>query len=273
MRFNWVFIRGLMSGSAHWSQFLEYFESQFPEDCIHTPDILGNGKNHFMVTPLKVHGNLSGIRNQVFNSEKKIIVGFSLGGMLGLEWAKAHPDEVAGLILINTSVNRSKFYQRYRPKAFLKTILAAFIKDPFQREEKILDLTSTLSRKEKKIVAKEFAEIEKRHPTKAFNFFRQLIFASQVKLEEKLIHFPVLILNSKGDQIVHTSCAGKIAEVLNVPLITHPYAGHDLTLDDPKWVIEQIQTWLKAQEVGEPHLCKKSKSVIVEPRVYEGHPG
>ncbi len=273
MRFNWVFIRGMMSGSAHWLKFLEYFQEQFPEACIQTPDILGNGKNHFMETPLKVHGNLRGIRNQVLNSDKKIIVGFSLGGMLGLEWAQAHPDEVAGLILINTSVNRSKLYRRYRPKAFLKTILAALIRDPCRREEKILDLTSTLSRHEKKIVAKEFAEIEKRHPTKAFNFFRQLIFASQVKLEKKLIDFPVLILNSKKDQIVHSSCAVKIAQALNVPLITHSSAGHDLTLDDPKWVIEQIQIWLKAQEADELQLNKKSKSLILDPRINEGHPG
>ena len=38
-------------------------------------------------------------------------------------------------------------------------------------------------------------------------------------------------------------CSLRLASSWAVPLILHLHAGHDLPLDDPEWVIDQIQRW------------------------------
>jgi predicted alpha/beta hydrolase family esterase len=48
------------------------------------------------------------------------------------------------------------------------------------------------------------------------------------------------VLASRDDKMVSPKCSEDIARYYNANLIEHPSAGHDLTLDDPSWVTEQI---------------------------------
>jgi pimeloyl-ACP methyl ester carboxylesterase len=54
----------------------------------------------------------------------------------------------------------------------------------------------------------------------------------------------VLILSSRQDGLVHVNCSLAIASRWKCPLQLHPTAGHDLVLDDPDWVIKEVQRWL-----------------------------
>ena len=49
---------------------------------------------------------------------------------------------------------------------------------------------------------------------------------------------------SRQGQLVASQCSQSIAGVWGCPLRWHPTAGHDLPLDDPQWVIDQIQQWV-----------------------------
>jgi hypothetical protein len=51
-------------------------------------------------------------------------------------------------------------------------------------------------------------------------------------------------LNSLGDRMVAPACTEAIAKRWNVESKTHPWAGHDLPLDDPEWVIAMVVEWL-----------------------------
>lgn len=53
----------------------------------------------------------------------------------------------------------------------------------------------------------------------------------------------MLVLNSRSDRLVSHLCSEAIARRLNLPLRVHATAGHDLPLDDPQWVAEQIADW------------------------------
>ena len=54
---------------------------------------------------------------------------------------------------------------------------------------------------------------------------------------------PVLVLNGGGDRMVDPRCSQALAEGWSVPLRVNPDAGHDLTLDQGEWVLEQIGSW------------------------------
>jgi hypothetical protein len=43
---------------------------------------------------------------------------------------------------------------------------------------------------------------------------------------------------------VDSRCSHAIARGWHCALALHPHAGHDLPLDAPQWVLEQVQQWL-----------------------------
>jgi predicted alpha/beta hydrolase family esterase len=80
----------------------------------------------------------------------------------------------------------------------------------------------------------------KKRPIRKDNFFRQLIAAARYNLSEFKPRVPITVLSSKGDQMVHPSCSEALAEHWDLPIITHPSAGHDLGIDDPEWLVKTI---------------------------------
>ncbi|MEI6473549.1 MAG: hypothetical protein WCO20_12995, partial [Holophagaceae bacterium] len=56
---------------------------------------------------------------------------------------------------------------------------------------------------------------------------------------------PTLLLLGAGDRLVDPQCSRKIAARWGCALAVHPWAGHDLTLDDTPWVADRVRDWLE----------------------------
>jgi pimeloyl-ACP methyl ester carboxylesterase len=52
---------------------------------------------------------------------------------------------------------------------------------------------------------------------------------------------PVTVLVGARDTFVDPRCSAALAGWLGVTPSIHPDAGHDLTLDAPAWVVDQIE--------------------------------
>jgi len=46
---------------------------------------------------------------------------------------------------------------------------------------------------------------------------------------------------SENDHFVSSSCSKNLAKSWGCELHIHPWAGHDLPLDDPDWIIEHLR--------------------------------
>jgi len=55
---------------------------------------------------------------------------------------------------------------------------------------------------------------------------------------------PTLVLSGSGDRLVAPECSVALEQHLGAVHHRHPTAGHELTLDDPAWVIARVQVWL-----------------------------
>ncbi|KHD88781.1 MAG: hypothetical protein OM95_06535 [Bdellovibrio sp. ArHS] len=245
---EWVLIRGIVSEEFHWWDFLPEMKARFPQDRLHTPDIIGNGKFYHKTTPWRVQPNIEGLRSQVPQDNKKILFGFSLGGMLSLEWAHAYPDEVRAVVLVNSSLNNSPFYHRMTLGAFINIARLATVRDPVVKEERVLKMTSVLPEERIKKIAPIWGERSQQYPLRPANFLSQLALASQIPQRQKP-EVPVLVLSSEQDRVVHPSCSERIAKTWDLPLIRHPHAGHDLFLDDPHWILNQLENWLDKEKI------------------------
>lgn len=253
-----ILLRGLLRERRHWEQVPQLIRQQYPDVEVLTPDLAGNGARYLEESPTTVTAMVSDLRAELLLTEQReaepiILVAISMGGMIATQWAKEYPDEVAGLVLINTSFKRfSRLGQRFNPKwrgPLIRFLLAPHT--PYEKEQLILELTSNHRAEDEELLARwtRYAQ-ESIQPSR--NLLRQLWAAGNYKGESHAPLDNVLLLASSLDQLVNVECSKAITLHWNCPLALHPTAGHDLSIDAPNWLVEQLADVIeKAQAPAE----------------------
>ena len=132
---SWLLIRGLGRESRHWGDFPEKLRTQFPNSTLHLLDLPGTGKSADQ-RPAWSIPKLTGQTRKHYRdiimsareSKRQVgLIGISLGGMVSLEWATQFPNDLDGVVIINSSVGKFNGpLQRLRPKA-LKHLLRSLL--------------------------------------------------------------------------------------------------------------------------------------------------
>lgn len=240
---TWVLLRGLIREQRHWEDFPEAMASAFPDQCIVTVDIAGNGARYKETSPHTVAGLMESARHDL--QQRGIappyhLLAISLGGMIAMEWMVTHPDEITQGVLMNTSLSAfSRFTERLSPRQYRKIINGFLTSDLYERENLILEITSNL-RADHADIALRWASYATQYPISRSNALRQLYAAARYKQPYRQPTQPLHLLTSAEDKLVNASCSFEVAKRWGLPIYQHPLAGHDLPLDDAQWVIEQL---------------------------------
>ena len=254
---TWVFLRGLARESAHWDGFPDYYAQAIHGARVCPVDLPGNGQHWRLPSPLSVRETMETVRQEalaLMQAQRQggnpfYLFTISLGSMLAVEWAHRYPDELAGAVLVNTSLRGlNPLHQRLSLHVWPLLARIAATMDIAQRERLALAMTSARQCSDDGLIQNR-VNIHRRHPVQPKNLFRQLWAAARYHAPQEKPSIPLLILNSLGDRMVSPACTGAIAKFWNMEPKTHPWAGHDLTLDDPKWVIQEVGAWLEGQHL------------------------
>ncbi|GAA4347419.1 alpha/beta hydrolase [Variovorax defluvii] len=244
---TWVLMRGLTRESAHWGSFLGKLQARFPGDRIVALDLPGNGRLRGMPSAGRIEDTVHACREQLDAlgiAPPYRVLAMSLGAMVAVEWAARHPRELAGCVLINTSLRPfSPFYRRLRPTryaALLGLLLARA--DGREREAAILRLT-TRHPEGGTAVLDDWAAIRAARPVSAVNALRQVLAAARYRAPPVAPPVPLLVLAGARDGLVHPGCSRRLARRWGTAIAEHPSAGHDLPLDDGDWVVDQVARW------------------------------
>lgn len=250
---NITLIRGLSREKFHWGEFSKDLQISFPQSDIEMLDLPGNGDWAAEKCPLSPRAVVDFLRKQsrfIQNRRKTNIIAVSLGAMLAHQWSISHSEEIESLVLINTSLRPSPFYHRIKPTGLLKMISAARTQELFEREKKVLELTTNLLGPTIDRLASEWAERAKFVRTSGENTLRQLIVAAQMRRDSTSPPVKTLILSSRGDALVDPIASVAIANEWGGPHRIHPSAGHDLTLDAPEWTLAQLKDFYSSLDRG-----------------------
>jgi pimeloyl-ACP methyl ester carboxylesterase len=256
---TWVLLRGLSREARHWGSFPETLARAIPDARLLAPDLPGNGTLCAQRSPLRVEAMAEAIRTRLIAqgiAPPYHLLAMSLGAMVAIAWAARHPDEIAGAVLINTSLRRfSPFYRRLRPGNYPRLLgLALGRGGDRDWEQAIFALTSRQAEATPRAdeVVEKWLAYRREHPVALANALRQLIAALRYRAPSARPPVPMLILTSRHDQLVDSACSRELARRWQSPLAVHPHAGHDLPLDDGDWVAQQIGRWLATRpERGE----------------------
>lgn len=238
---TWILLRGLGREAGHWLDFRRHLAGVLPHRRIECIDWPGSGDYVALPSPCSIEAGVEHLRAVCRARALKppyVLVGISMGGMASLYWLAHYPDEVAHAHVINTSVGGiSYWYERMRPGAMLR-LLAASV-SPQRRDRSVFGLTTSLCRDRDGTLRRWYA-IAAQRPVSRCNLIRQIVSAARFS-QRKPEHAERLTLYVSGDdRLVSPMCSHDIARLWDVPLIEHPAAGHDLPLDDARWLSDQL---------------------------------
>ena len=243
----WVLLRGLTREQRHWGAFVPALQAAEPAARIVTLDLPGNGARHRKRSPARVEAMAGHCRHAMHAlgiAPPYRVLAMSLGAMVATAWSMQHPNEIAALVLVNTSLRPfSPWHQRLRPRNHAALLrLALMQRDPLARERTILALTSNAVSHDERLLPC-WAAYRCECPVSAANTLRQLWAAARFRAPCARPSEQVLVLASARDGLVDSRCSIALARAWGCTLATHPWAGHDLPLDDAEWVVVQIRDW------------------------------
>jgi len=258
---TWVLLRGLAREACHWGDFPALLAAHSPHTRVVTVDLPGNGEANASRSPADVPSIAEACRDTLRQRGLQPpfgVIAMSLGAMVTVDWAHRHPHELARAVLINTSLRPfSPFHQRLRPSAWAPLLTAALSRDPLRREQAVWQLTSHRPPQDREAIVASWARLSRERPVQLSNALRQLLAAARYRAPATPPRVPMLLLCSARDGLVHPACSRAVAHGWTLALETHPWAGHDLPLDDPAWVVGQVvgSPALKPLQADGPAAC------------------
>ncbi len=250
---TWLLLRGLTREAGHWGRFPQQLQAALPGAHILAIDLPGNGTLHLQPSPSSIPEMVTACRTELAArgvTGPVHVVAMSLGAMVAVAWAAAHPEELCGCVLINSSLRGiSPMQQRLQPTSWLPLLSVPLRRTARGREVVVLRLTS---RRAPPAVLDEWAELARRRPVSTRNALRQLLAAARFQAPASRPSVPLLVLCGGQDSLVSPECSLALARRWDLPVHLHPDAGHDLPLDDGAWVAARIRDWAAALESVPP---------------------
>jgi pimeloyl-ACP methyl ester carboxylesterase len=253
---SWVLLRGLTREARHWGT----LPQQIAQMLTQTPgleakqvlalDLPGNGAFCGQASPRSVRAMVDFARQQLRErglAPPYSLLAMSLGGMVATDWAQHYPQEIARLVLVNTSLRAfSGMAERLRTQNWGRLALLAarwrFAGQAESVERAIHGLTcQRLDTRAEDIAA--WAAIRRDTPVSAANAGCQL-WAAAIFDGAAAPRCAVLVLSSQGDRLVNPRCSARLASAWHAQHEQHPWAGHDLPHDDPEWLCQRLALWL-----------------------------
>ncbi|WP_028081769.1 alpha/beta fold hydrolase [Solimonas soli] len=246
---TWVLLRGLIRDRRHWGEFAQRFAAGLGGADVLALDLPGNGELNHQDSPTTIAGMVAYARAELGRrgiAPPYRLLAMSLGGMVATAWADAHPQEIAAMVLVNTSLRPlSPFWQRLRPQAYPTVVRLLLNPDARHGEAAILRLTSSRAA-ERSVVLDDWIAWRLARPVSRGNALRQLLAALRFRAPRRAPAPPTLVLVGLGDRLVDPRCSQRLARRWQCAIAAHPDAGHDLPLDDADWVIAQVRGWTHA---------------------------
>ena len=235
-----VLLRGLTRESRHWGLVPEMIQQKTGRKVI-TPDLPGFGEEENAIPPHSIRQAMEMVRQKAGFQGPIDIVGLSLGGMIVYEWLRHYPGELNSFVLINSSFGScSPFYKRLRWQIYRDIVELTLIQVPRERERKILEIVANNAERREEVFL-DWVKIAQERAWKPVHILKQLASAAIYRPPIAPVSgVPGLVISALGDRLMDPSCPKKMAELLKLPMVSHPWAGHDLGVDDPQWLVDRL---------------------------------
>lgn len=277
---TWFLFRGWIRHHGHWFGFDRALADQLNargtanSHTVHALDLLGNGDYLHCASPKTISKQAAFIESRIQDLDSGgdiYVIALSLASLVVMQALISGPapdisitaksekekrcwrERVKGIVLINPSARgESYFWQRLRPRVWPAVVKYVLCFNPWLLEADLVKLTINNQSIRVPVLACNRKLLDT-FPISRVNALNQLVSASRFSIKHFPAHSPspLLVLSAKEDRLVSWSCGAKLAKRMGGDFGLHPSAGHDLTTDDPAWVLDQINAWRQSLRVPE----------------------
>lgn len=241
---TWVLLRGWTRDARHWNGLAERLAVAAPDTRVLAIDLPGTGRANKVRSPWTIGGITQHVRTALRAADAGppySVLAVSMGGIVATDWAAKWSAEVEAAVLINTSMRPfNPPWERLRPSAYRSLIRAT--RAPIALSERtILQLTSRRLFDDAELLDR-WTSLRLTNPVRRLDALAQLTAAARFRAPRENPFRAVLLLTSARDALVDTRCTLAMGHAWRCEVRSHPFAGHDLPLDDPDWVIAQASS-------------------------------
>lgn len=251
---TWVLLRGLTREHGHWGGFPALLRQRLGSASVLTPDLPGNGRLHHLASPTRIDEMTRWYREELKrlgHAPPYRLLALSMGAMVAIEWMRVDPEAIEGCVLVNTSLRPfDPWWRRLRPANYGALLSLAWPgRSTDAHERTILRLTSRHPAAAAEALD-AWIRLRSTRPVSRANALRQLFAAARFSAPGAVPDVPLLVLASRRDALVDVGCSLRLAQRWGAEIAVHPDAGHDLPLDDARWVCEQVARWANLIPLG-----------------------
>jgi pimeloyl-[acyl-carrier protein] methyl ester esterase len=249
-----LLLRGLGREQRHWGTFPDILGAEVKARRVFCLDMPGAGTEFGRDCPFTIEAITRDVRERWLTLQQEHsgpwgLLAISLGGMVAMHWCATYACDFERLVIVNSSAsNLSHPLKRMSPEVIPDVVRAIFESDAVNREKRVLKITSRLADNHD-VIARQWSTYGADHPVRRKNVLAQLYAASRFRAPER-IDTPMLVLAGARDPLADPMCAYRLSRHFKAPLHIHPGAGHDLPLDDPRWLARQVRGWLEEETVA-----------------------
>jgi len=246
---NWLLLRGLSRDSRHWGDFPSILEDHLTDSKVFVLDLPGFGTERHRISPLSVKRICDDTRRRFSELKRQhggpwSILSISFGGMVAMNWIHRFPFDFQNAVLINTSSRDTAApLRRLQPRGVRGFIQVALAKTNSEREGEILSFNCNTATYQDPQLHERWSKWADEQPNPLSNCIIQLQAGMRFKAP-KTLPIRTLFVSSQSDRLTHPKCSWELAHRYKAPLIFHDIAGHDIPLDAPDWLADQIERWL-----------------------------
>ena len=237
-----VFVHGWGQAVQTWHGQLEFFASSHEVLAVNLP---GHGGAPDLPAEAWEETILESLPD-----EPVVLIGWSLGGMLGLRLALHHPARLAGLVLISTTPS-------FRLRSGWSHACADDVFERFQEsleinEKRLLDRFFALMLQGDALDRRRYLDIvrqavDRQHPSSPNGLRAGLDLLDQLDLRDSLsgISVPTLVVHGRNDAIVPVGAAEFLAAQIPDARLQLLSAGHAPHLTQPETLNGILEEWCR----------------------------
>ncbi|GAA4663747.1 alpha/beta fold hydrolase [Gordonia humi] len=235
---EWVLVRGLTREQRHWHD-LPIILAELGErvTCIDAP---GFGTEHTRRSPSTIREITDDMRDRLpFAHEDRAILGISLGGMVALDWCSRYPYDFSLCAVVNT-LARDVFRPKYLTRGALTVLALRRFRSLRGHERAVAQLTVASASVDSEELVRQWVNFHHDAPPTEASVRAQALAGLRFRLPETL-PTPLTVVAARGDRLADHRMSQHIAERYEAQMFLHPWAGHDLPVDDPAWLCSVLQ--------------------------------
>lgn len=261
---SFYLLRGLTREAGHWGDRTEKaIKQSYPGAEIHYLYLPGAGVYYQDKAPMSIKKMVAFIKERdttfMNDTNDKIIVASSLGGIVAMEWVLQYPMDFKAAVLMSASYRgMCELNERINPDIRPEMRQVLLSGDTRERENLLVKINANdssyyTSRTD------DWTRIQNAHPMTKANIARQTIAGLKYSADDRKPLIPVLFMASHGDRMVCVECAEKIQAHYGGDLVVHEWAGHSLPDDAPEWIVENISSWTDSTFIQEQNTIADNK--------------